>query len=107
MSTVTVNVNTRFNLSRVKTFATAFKIALTVVAESTTQSDVSNPLRPSIRDLVEAEMAQITYRDYAIRIGKDSKDYCVVFPDGRVRFGEISEVKGDIDAWFTGALQGH
>jgi hypothetical protein len=52
-------------------------------------------------------MAQITYRDYAIRIGKDSKDYCVVFPDGRVRFGEISEVKGDIDAWFTGALQGH
>jgi hypothetical protein len=104
MSTVTVN--TRFNLSRVPTFFTALKVALKVAAEYTTPSDVSNPLRASMRDQVEAEIAQITYRDYAIRIGKDSKDYCVVFPDGRVRFGEIADVKCDIDAWFTGALPG-
>ena len=105
MSSVTGS--TRFNLSHVKTFVTALKVALKVAAEYTTANEVSNPLRPSMRDQVEAEIAQITYRDYAIRIGADSKDYCVVFPDGRVRFGELSDVKGDIDAWFTGALKGH
>jgi len=66
----------------------------------------SNPLRASLREQASAEPG-IAYRGYTMRIGEDSQDYCVVFPDGRVRFGSISDIKGDIDAWFTGALQGH
>ena len=105
MNTITVTTQISL-LHRVKTFASALKIALKVAAESTTPSDVSNPLRPSLRDQAPAQpdtTGQIVYRDCTICIGQHAQDYCVVFPDGRVRYGSVADIKGDIDAWFTGA----
>lgn len=104
MSTVTVE--TAFDFRRV---TKALKAALKVAAEATTPSEVSNPLRPSLRDQAPAAPSatgQVIYRDHFIVIGRTAQDYCVAFPDGCVRYGAMADIKGDIDAWFTGALPG-
>lgn len=79
----------------------AIKAALKAIAESTTQSDVSNPLRPSLAD--QAAHWGIAYRDFVISIGEDSEDYSVVLA-GCAYVGPLAHLMYAIDGWYSGKV---
>lgn len=80
----------------------AIKAALKAIADSTTQSDVSNPLRASLADQAAANWG-IAYRDFVISIGEDAEDYSVVLA-GCAYVGPLAHLMYAIDGWYSGKV---
>lgn len=82
----------------------AIKAAFKAIAESTTPSPVSNPLRPSLADQAkQATPWGIGYRDLVISIGENDEDYSVVL-NGCAYVGSLADLTYVINAWYSGAL---